>query len=83
MDLSDGGEENPQESSRITGGEPWSPKNCLQVAGVGWGRKKRDLDEGVRESLYISRNLTRRTYPTRGSDISDPVGYVRLGSGYI
>jgi hypothetical protein len=53
----------PQESSRIARGEPWSPENRLQVAGVGWGWKNSDLDEGVREPLYIPWNSTRRIYP--------------------
>jgi hypothetical protein len=55
----------PQETSRITGGEPWSPKRC-------WRRRKEEKkDEGAREVLYRPRTQYVR-YIRRGSDISNP-----------
>jgi hypothetical protein len=60
----------PQESSRITGGEPWSLGNHPWVVGDDLEKKPRGETEGVPEPPLIPQSLTRRIYLAR-------TGYVR------
>jgi hypothetical protein len=54
----------PQESARITRGEPWSLEVALESSKPVW-EDREDWDEGVREEAYMARNPIRRIYPTR------------------
>jgi hypothetical protein len=51
IDLYEGGEKNPQESSRIVGGEPWSPIGRPLSPEPVWRRKRGEWNEGVWDPL--------------------------------